>query len=98
MNGEWYFLSNSKLVVSRCFSLYFGLLTLKDPRCLNIWGPFNTKEINRKSIATYYYTKERNESEIALDHNTLYKNTRGITGLKDRIKSGIKASVERLKK
>ena len=36
--------------------------------------------------------------EIALDHNTLYKNTRGIKGLKDKIKSGIKASIERLKK
>ena len=31
-------------------------------------------------------------------HNTLYKNTRGIKGLKDKIKSGIKASIERLKK
>tara|TARA_X000000950_G_scaffold39226_1_gene42018 strand:+ start:4132 stop:4914 length:783 start_codon:yes stop_codon:yes gene_type:complete len=61
--------------------------------------PLNTpKELNRKSIATYYYTKERKESEIALDHNTLYKNTRGIKGLKDKIKSGIKASIERLKK
>ena len=28
--------------------------------------PLNTpKELNRKSIATYYYTKERKESEIA---------------------------------
>ena len=38
------------------------------------------KEINRKSIATYYYTKTRPPHEIASDHSTLYINTEGIGG------------------
>src|SRR6218665_1748323 len=38
------------------------------------------KDINRKSIATYYYTKTRPEHEIASDHNTIYVNTEGVRG------------------
>jgi Rps23 Pro-64 3,4-dihydroxylase Tpa1-like proline 4-hydroxylase len=61
--------------------------------------PLNTPEgVNRKSIATYYYTKTRPESEIAPDHNTLYVNTEGVKGQAKRFSSGLKALVERIKK
>jgi Rps23 Pro-64 3,4-dihydroxylase Tpa1-like proline 4-hydroxylase len=61
--------------------------------------PLNTpKGLNRKSLATYYYTKTRPENEIASDHNTIYVNTEGTTGTLKRIKSGFKALIERVKK
>lgn len=61
--------------------------------------PLNTPEgINRKSIATYYYSKNRPLHEIADDHNTLYVNTQGVKGKLKKIGSGIKALKERLKK
>ena len=61
--------------------------------------PLNTPaEMNRKSIATYYYTKSRPDSEIATDHNTLYVNTEGVGGQFKRFTSGIKAFLERVKK
>ena len=52
--------------------------------------------INRKSIATYYYTKSRPESETAFEHNTVYINTEGLRGHVKRFKSGIKAMMERI--
>jgi Rps23 Pro-64 3,4-dihydroxylase Tpa1-like proline 4-hydroxylase len=59
--------------------------------------PLKTPDnINRKSIATYYYTAERPASEIAKEHNTVYVNTEGTLGLIKRIRSGIKAFFERL--
>ncbi len=61
--------------------------------------PLNTpKEINRKSIATYYYSKSRPEHEIASDHNTIYVNTEGISGQVKRFSSGVKAFLERINK
>ncbi|MBT3646825.1 MAG: 2OG-Fe(II) oxygenase [Flavobacteriales bacterium] len=61
--------------------------------------PLNTPEgINRKSLATYYYTKTRPESEIAQDHNTIYVNTEGVAGSVKRITSGVKALLERINK
>jgi Rps23 Pro-64 3,4-dihydroxylase Tpa1-like proline 4-hydroxylase len=61
--------------------------------------PLNTPEnINRKSIATYYYTKTRPASEIAEEHNTIYVNTEGIKGRTKKISSGIKALLERINK
>jgi len=56
------------------------------------------KNINRKSIATYYYTKNRPKSEIAEEHNTIYVNTEGITGKVKRFNSGVKALLERINK
>jgi len=61
--------------------------------------PLNTpKDVNRKSIATYYYTKSRPEHEIATDHNTIYVNTEGISGQVKRFSSGVKAFLERINK
>ncbi len=61
--------------------------------------PLNTpKDINRKSIATYYYTKNRPENEIAGEHNTIYVNTEGLSGKVKRFNSGVKALLERINK
>jgi Rps23 Pro-64 3,4-dihydroxylase Tpa1-like proline 4-hydroxylase len=51
----------------------------------------------RKSLAVYYYTKDRPENEIASEHNTVYVNTEGTGGLLKNLKSGLKAAVERSK-
>jgi Rps23 Pro-64 3,4-dihydroxylase Tpa1-like proline 4-hydroxylase len=60
--------------------------------------PLNTPDgVNRKSIATYYYTKERPAEEIAPGHNTLYVNTEGVQGQLKRFSSGLKALSERIK-
>jgi Rps23 Pro-64 3,4-dihydroxylase Tpa1-like proline 4-hydroxylase len=56
------------------------------------------KNINRKSLATYYYTKNRPQSEITPDHNTIYVNTEGIGGQVKRFTSGVKAFLERINK
>ncbi len=55
-------------------------------------------DVNRKSIATYYYTQNRPAHEIASDHNTIYVNTEGASGQVKRFFSGIKAFIERLGK
>ena len=61
--------------------------------------PLNTpKGINRKSLATYYYTDTRPENEIAKEHNTLYVNTEGISGSMKRLSSGVRALLERINK
>lgn len=61
--------------------------------------PLKTPEnINRKSIATYYYTQTRPESEIASDHNTIYVNTDGVSGQVKRFTSGVRAFLERINK
>jgi Rps23 Pro-64 3,4-dihydroxylase Tpa1-like proline 4-hydroxylase len=53
-------------------------------------------DINRKSIATYYYTKTRPENEIAGDHNTIYVNTEKLGGQIKKFTSGVKALLERI--
>ena len=61
--------------------------------------PLNTpKNLTRKSIATYYYTKEREDIDVVSEHNTIYKNTTGLKGQKKRLNSGLKAFFERIKK
>lgn len=55
-------------------------------------------DVNRKSIATYYYTKTRPAEEITQDHNTVYVNTEGISGYIKKINSGFKAFLERISK
>lgn len=59
--------------------------------------PLNTPEgVNRKSIATYYYTKNRPSEELSGEHNTIYVNTEGVNGKIKRFNSGIKAFLERI--
>jgi Rps23 Pro-64 3,4-dihydroxylase Tpa1-like proline 4-hydroxylase len=61
--------------------------------------PLRTPQgVNRKSIATYYYTTTRPENEIAEEHNTLYVNTEGLSGQVKRFNSGVKALLERINK
>lgn len=55
-------------------------------------------DVNRKSIATYYYTQTRPSDEIANDHNTVYVNTEGASGQIKRFNSGVKAFLERINK
>jgi len=52
--------------------------------------------VNRKSIATYYYTQTRPVNEIASEHNTIYINTEGVSGQIKRFTSGVKAFLERI--
>jgi hypothetical protein len=54
------------------------------------------KGVSRKSLAVYYYTKERPTSEIAAEHNTIYVNTEGGKGVFKILFSGIKAFCERI--
>lgn len=53
-------------------------------------------EVNRKSIATYYYTVSRPADEINSGHNTIYVNTEGLAGQIKRLTSGVKAFLERI--
>lgn len=55
------------------------------------------KEINRKSLATYYYTDTRPAHELADEHNTVYVNTTGAKGKVKNIFSGFNALLERIK-
>lgn len=61
--------------------------------------PLNTPVgVSRKSIALYYYTKDRPAHEVSGDHNTIYVNTEGMGGKMKNLKSGIKAFLERINK
>lgn len=61
--------------------------------------PLNSpRGINRKSLATYYYTSDRPKTEVAEEHNTIYVNTTGTKGKIKNLRSGFKALIERLKK
>ena len=55
-------------------------------------------DVSRKSLATYYYSKNRPASEVANDHNTIYVNTEGTKGSIKRFTSGVKAALERINK
>jgi Rps23 Pro-64 3,4-dihydroxylase Tpa1-like proline 4-hydroxylase len=37
-------------------------------------------DVTRKSLAVYYYTETRDEREVAQEHNTIFKQTSGISG------------------
>jgi len=55
-------------------------------------------DVNRKSMATYYYSKTRPNEEISKEHNTIYVNTQGVNGKLKRLNTGIKALIERITK
>ena len=93
------------------FSNNNKILLAKYPPLLNTCVIFETNEVsfhghpkplktpanvNRKSIATYYYTQTRPEKEMAAEHNTLYVNTEGFKGQVKRFISGVKAFMERV--
>jgi Rps23 Pro-64 3,4-dihydroxylase Tpa1-like proline 4-hydroxylase len=52
--------------------------------------------VSRKSLAVYYFSEHRPESEVTIDHNTKFVNTEGVNGFIKRMKSGAKAFFERL--
>lgn len=59
--------------------------------------PLNTPDdISRKSIAVYYYTKERPANESASEHNTIFVNTHGIKGQLYKLTNAARALVERI--
>lgn len=58
--------------------------------------PLNTPQhITRKSLAVYYYTKERNIAATAPEHNTIYRQTTGTRGYMKTSIAAAKAAVER---
>ncbi|MFN8322056.1 MAG: 2OG-Fe(II) oxygenase [Chitinophagales bacterium] len=61
------------------------------PKPLNI-----PQTLSRKSLAAYYYTKDRPINEIAKEHNTSFVNTEGIYGQIRRFRSGLVALIERV--
>ena len=54
--------------------------------------------ITRKSLAIYYYTKDRSDQySSALEHNTIYKQTSGLQGYAKTFSSSCRSFAERLK-
>jgi Rps23 Pro-64 3,4-dihydroxylase Tpa1-like proline 4-hydroxylase len=60
------------------------------PRPLN-----SPQNVTRKSLAVYYYTKERPANDLAPEHNTIYKQTTGASGYAKTTVSATAAAVER---
>jgi Rps23 Pro-64 3,4-dihydroxylase Tpa1-like proline 4-hydroxylase len=99
---ELWDLSNDKKVLLGKFAPAFNRCIIFETNEISFHGhpkPLKTPEgVNRKSIATYYYTKTRPAHEITTDHNTIYVNTEGVTGQVKRFSSGVKAFLERINK
>jgi len=97
----WDFTNNKKVLLNK-IAPTFNRCVIFETNEISFHGhpkPLNTPQgINRKSIATYYYTKTRPDNEVASNHNTIYVNTEGSKGTVKRIKSGVKAFFERIKK
>lgn len=51
--------------------------------------------VTRKSLAIYYYTQEREQNEVAAEHNTVYKQTTGVNGYVKTSASAIISLTER---
>lgn len=112
MNKEWkdeyngflelWDLSDSKKIQIGNFAPLFNRCVIFETNEISYHGhpkPLNTPVgFNRKSLATYYYTKERDAHTAASEHNTIYVNTEGVAGQVKRFTSGIKAFFERIKK
>lgn len=97
---ELWDLSNNKKELIGKYAPLFNRCVIFETNEISFHGhpkPLNTPEgINRKSLATYFYTKTRPSDEIAAEHNTIYVNTEGATGGVKRFKSGVKALLERI--
>jgi Rps23 Pro-64 3,4-dihydroxylase Tpa1-like proline 4-hydroxylase len=97
---ELWDLSDNKKNLLAKFAPLFNRCVIFETNEISYHGhpkPLKTPDgINRKSIATYYYTVERPSIETAQEHNTLYVNTEGISGMVKRFRSGMKAFLERL--
>ena len=52
--------------------------------------------IMRRSLAIYYYTQQREAADVAVEHNTIYKQTTGPQGYVKTLISSGQAAVERL--
>ena len=52
---------------------------------------------SRKSLATYFYTKGRDDIPFIDSHNTLYKNTESLPGFFKTFKNGIKHFLRKIK-
>jgi Rps23 Pro-64 3,4-dihydroxylase Tpa1-like proline 4-hydroxylase len=100
-NELWDFTDGKKVMLDRVAPI-FNRCVIFETNEISFHGhptPLNTPEgVTRKSLATYYYTKDRPEHEKASDHNTIYKNTEGTNGQFKRLIAGAKAFFERLKK
>lgn len=60
--------------------------------------PLNTPPgVTRKSLAIYYYTEERERTTVAPEHNTMYKQTTGLSGYVKTGVSSMEAAVQRLR-
>ncbi len=99
---ELWDMSNSNKKLLECIAPTFNKCVIFETNEISFHGhpkKLNTPlAINRKSLATYYYTQERPEQEIVAEHNTIYVNTEGVGGLAKRFKSGVKAFFERIRK
>lgn len=95
----WDFSDNKKVQLAK-FPPLFNTCVIFETNEISYHGhpkPLKTPiGVNRKSIATYYYTETRPEQEIAKEHNTLYVNTEGFNGQVKRFVSGLKAFAERV--
>jgi Rps23 Pro-64 3,4-dihydroxylase Tpa1-like proline 4-hydroxylase len=96
----WDLSANRKILLAK-ISPQFNRCVIFETNEISYHGhpkPLKTPpEVNRKSIATYYYTKDRPGHEMAKEHNTIYVNTEGVGGQVKRVASGWKAFLERIK-
>jgi Rps23 Pro-64 3,4-dihydroxylase Tpa1-like proline 4-hydroxylase len=97
----WDFSNNKKILLAK-YAPLFNRCVIFETNEISYHGhpkPLKTPAgINRKSIATYYYSETRPANEITGEHNTIYVNTEGFSGLLKRFSSGLKALTERLRK
>jgi len=97
----WDLTNNKKELVGK-FAPSFNRCVIFETNEISFHGhpkPLNTSSgVNRKSLATYYYTDTRPTNEIAEEHNTIYVNTEGVEGHIKRFSSGVKALLERINK
>ena len=62
-------------------------------------APLNTPEdITRKSLSSYFYTKERSSLETVPEHNTIYMQTSGVSGYAKTLGAAVNATVYNAKK